>query len=324
MQNTCAKRWIDTISADKLRGYDAVGLKLVFTTPAPEAIAKAEKLFETARAVGARCIVFDGDDDQCVLWPEMVSACDAYIKKHLFADFENYRKPYIGKNNLTDYAARTYGVDFSTDIIPETPPLSEKQVAKIILGWNIALDDKIFNLTRDIKPSKLQLSRHVDVSCRASVGSEQWTYGMRNDAVKAINAMSEKFDIFAPTDRVSQQEYYDEMLNSRITLSPFGFGELCWRDFEAIACGSVLVKPDMSHIDTYPDLFVPGETYLPIAWDYSNLEEVCASILDDKAARDRMVLNARKKLLDALSPKRFIERLEITMKKAGVLENSTH
>ena len=313
---------IDTISADQISAYDAVGLKLAFDTPTGDAVAKANKLFETARAVNARCLVFDGDDDQCILWPDVIEASDAYIKKHCFSEPKEYARSYIGKSNLTDHAADTYGVDFSSDIIPETHPLTDSQIAKIILGWNIALDDKIYNLAQDITPAKLRRDRKIDVSCRASVGPDQWTYGIRNDAVVAITALQEKLNVHAPTDRVSQQEYYNEMLNSWLTVSPFGYGELCWRDFEAILCGSVLVKPDVSHITTYPDLFVPGETYVSVAWDYSNLEDKCTSILDDTAARERIAQTARKKLLDALTPKTFLDCLHDTMRKAGVTDYS--
>ncbi|KIC39101.1 hypothetical protein RA27_18190 [Ruegeria sp. ANG-R] len=312
---------IDAISADQVSAYDAVGLKMSFETPAPVAVAKAQKFFETARSVEARCLVFDGDDDQCVLWPDVITACDAYIKKHRFSDLNAYTKPFIGKSNLTDYAARNYGVDFSADIIPKTRALTEDQIGKIVLGWNIALDDKIHFLARDISPDRLRLTRNVDISCRASVGPDQWTYGIRNDAVKAIMALQGSFKVHAPTDRVPQQEYYNEMLNSRLTVSPFGFGELCWRDFEAILCGSVLVKPDMSHIMTYPDLFVPGETYIPIAWDYSDLGEKCTSILEDTAALERMAETARMRLLDTLSPKNFLKRLDQTMRASGLIDD---
>ena len=42
------------------------------------------------------------------------------------------------------------------------------------------------------------------------------------------------------------------MRHSRICISPFGYGEICWRDFEAILCGCLVVKPDMSHVETNP------------------------------------------------------------------------
>lgn len=310
---------ISAITAGDLSVYAAVGLKMAFDTPADQAAQMAETFFGAARAAGARCLVFDGDDDQCVLWPEVIDACDAYIKKHRFFNLDDYKKAYSGKTNLTDYASRMFGNDFSSDIIPGTTPLNETQIAKIILGWNIALDDKIYDLSRDIAANALRRTRQIDISCRASVAPENWIYGMRNDAVEAIKALECKMNVHAPTNRVPQQEYYDEMLGSWMIVSPFGYGELCWRDFEAILCGSILVKPNMSHVTTYPDLFVPGETYLPVAWDCSDLESVCAPILADPAARDKIRDTARKTLLKALTPEAFLVRLETTFQAASVL-----
>ncbi len=51
--------------------------------------------------------------------------------------------------------------------------------------------------------------------------------------------------------RVSAEEYYKRMSSARILLAPFGYGEMAPRDLQAAQFGAVLVKPDMSYIDTY-------------------------------------------------------------------------
>lgn len=56
---------------------------------------------------------------------------------------------------------------------------------------------------------------------------------------------------------VGQRQYNNELVRSRIVLSPFGWGELCFRDFEAVFSGALLMKPDMSHLETWPDVFSP-------------------------------------------------------------------
>lgn len=301
-----------------LKGYAAVGLKLGWSTPAADAEATAQKLFAIARAAHVKALVFDGDDDLCVLWPGVIKTSDVYFKKHRFADNADYTKHYTGKSNLTDYTSKKYGVSFKDNPIPATEPLAQPQIDKIVLGWNIALDDKIFDLAQDIAPDMLLQTRHIDIGCRASVSTETWIFDMRNDAVQAIKAMVPDYRIYAPTDRVSQQDYYTEMLRARLTVSPFGYGELCWRDFETILCGSVLVKPDMSHVATWPNLFVPHETYIPVAWDFSDLREVCTPYLDDDAARQRIAENAREKLLAALTADAFLERMQDILLKAGL------
>jgi len=308
-----------TLPTASFAGWHAVGLKLTFKTPAAEAAAIARRILGAARAAGARTVLFDGDDDPAILWPEVLDLADTCIKKHIFADTRTYAETFVGKSNLTDHSSKTYGTSFSDDPIPRSGGLVPDQIRKIVLGWNIAQDDKIADLATDIPVQATQGVRDIDILCRASVPPGTWTYGMRNAAVQAIMTMSGSHRIHAPTDRVPQAEYYSEMLRARLSVSPFGYGELCWRDFESILCGSLLVKPDMSHLKTWPDLFVPFETYLSVRWDYSNLKDVCAPSLADESARLKMASNARSRLLDALDSKTFVERFATTMKHANLL-----
>lgn len=298
-----------------LAGWDAVGLKMAFDTPSAAAVETARRIFGPARAAGARTILFDGDDDPCILWPEVLDMADLCVKKHVFTNTDDYLKTTIGKTNLTDYCHRTFGTSFAEDIIPYVSGLRADQIAKIVLGWNIAQDDKIHYLSRDIPLKALEGPRDIDVLCRASVPPSTWTFGMRNGAVEALSRMANRYRIFAPTDRVPQAAYYGEMLRARFCVSPFGYGELCWRDFEAILCGSLLVKPDLAHLRTWPDLFVPFQTYLPVAWDYSDLEQVCTPFLQDEEARRRIVATARNRLIEALTNRIFVQRFEEMMRQ---------
>ena len=46
------------------------------------------------------------------------------------------------------------------------------------------------------------------------------------------------------------QSFVNVMKRSKIGLSPFGMGELCYRDLELIQHGCLLIKPDMSKVIT--------------------------------------------------------------------------
>jgi spore maturation protein CgeB len=88
------------------------------------------------------------------------------------------------------------------------------------------------------------------------------------------------------------------MMRSKIIISPFGFGEICFRDFEAVCCGCLLVKPRMDHVRTKPDIFLPEETYVPIAWDCSDLAEKTAWYLSHPANAQRIAATARERLVE--------------------------
>ena len=72
-------------------------------------------------------------------------------------------------------------------------------------------------------------------------------------------------------NKVNYKKYRNLLKNANVILSPFGWGEICFRDREAFINGGVLLKPDMSHIETFPDFYKKNLTYIPCNWDLSDL-----------------------------------------------------
>ena len=71
------------------------------------------------------------------------------------------------------------------------------------------------------------------------------------------------------------------------------------RDFEIFINGS-LIKPDMSHLETYPDFYKPMETFVPTRWDFEDLEDKILDLINDKKKRRDFVKWASK-LRDIIS-----------------------
>ncbi len=283
-----------------LSRFDAIGLKLSFRRPAAEAEALVERL-----SGAAKLIYFDGDDDSGILWPGVLDRADLYVKKHVFRDPAAYAERFIGKSNLTTHVARTAGRSFAADIIPAAGGIDPAALGRLHLGWSIALDDKIAAL----RPHPPEAARPIDICSRAWVAPENWLHGLRAPAVAALEALEARWKVEVPRGRVPQKDYDRELRSAKVCVSPFGYGELCWRDFEAMMSGCLLVKPDSAHIRSLPDLFVAGETYLPVAWDYADLEAVCAPMLADDAARIAIARRAQERLLEALTPQWFVDEM---------------
>jgi len=103
-------------------------------------------------------------------------------------------------------------------------------------------------------------------------------------------------------ERVTLQEYYQRISNSKIILAPFGYGEMAPRDLEAAMFGSILIKPDMSFIDTIPNPYIDGETYIACKHDYSDLQEKLDMILGNYNNFSYIIENARKKYMELMHP----------------------
>lgn len=298
--------------------YDAAFLKLSFRTPAGDALEKVASL-KRRLSPSVKLVYFDGDDDACIQWSGLLDVVELYVKKTVFSDPSWYLRRFIGKNNLTDYVARVHGWSFAEDIIPNSDLVPDARMSKIFLGYNIALDDKITALFRSTRPA-LADEKNTDVMCRAACAPDSWIFPLRGKISEALAPLAQRgYRILMPDQRVGQQIYYDEMRRSRICVSPFGYGEVCWRDFETVLMGSLLVKPDMGHVRTEPDIFVPGETYVPVRWDFSDLAETCEYYLADSEARKRITIRAYQVLSEYYSRGGFLECFRKLLERAALV-----
>ncbi|MGD9864633.1 MAG: glycosyltransferase [Pseudodonghicola sp.] len=267
--------------------------------PGPEAdvvlvqpwLSETSETIETAfaryrdRHPGARLVFLDAYAQCDLRYGRAVAPyVDLYQRKALFRDRSQFLRPFAGDTNLTDYYGGLYGIP-AAPVDWHVPPalldrlrlvpnfLTADYLAEGFLGPEPEFDD-----------------RPIDLHARVATKGTPWYAAMRS----AASAAAQRLEGITrtPTDRLSRRQFLDEMRQSRLCWSPFGYGELCWRDLEAFMTGAVLVKPDMSHLETLPDLYRPGETYLPVKWDFSDLETVVRRALADPEAQRRIARTA--------------------------------
>jgi hypothetical protein len=84
------------------------------------------------------------------------------------------------------------------------------------------------------------------------------------------------------TGILSSSLYRKELKSVAAVLSPFGWGEVTYRDSEAIRNGACLIKPDCSHLTTWPDIYQDGVTYIAIDWRGEDLIEKTENLLNNQ------------------------------------------
>ena len=60
------------------------------------------------------------------------------------------------------------------------------------------------------------------------------------------------------------------MAKARITVSPWGWGDACYRDYEALLCQTEVIKPQGYPVRSIPDIYMqPGDCihYVPPTWE---------------------------------------------------------
>ena len=108
---------------------------------------------------------------------------------------------------------------------------------------------------------------------------------------RSSHRLAEKFSLGI----VPKKEYRANILESKFVISPFGWGEICYRDYEAFMAGAALIKPDMSHLETWPNLYIPDETYFPISWDVEKWDIEFNNILCDDSKRKKIAETGQRK-----------------------------
>ena len=216
-----------------------------------------------------------------------------YFKNQMLRDVRAYTRPLYGRRAYTDFYHRSVGV---VDKEPEQNAAIDdvRLLDRLRLGWNSGLADysrwgplrtRLYArtrisalLARDRSGTPADRRRTMPMSCRMGLHYARDTVAyQRRQIAQRLKVESGK---------LGRGAYFSELRNSRLVISAFGLGEITLKDFEVFLTGGLLVKPDMSHLATWPDLYRTSETIATFSWDLSDLEAVIDQHL---SAPDRAV-----------------------------------
>jgi len=235
---------------------------------------------------------------------------DHYVKKHVFYDRSIYGKTTQGDTNLVDFYEKLYELPASPDV---TFAVSENFLPKLVVGPTFFTSGDLlpgFHRQELPDPEARNLRVHARLGCKGT----PWYQSMREQALSACEPFAHGSIVTSKT--TSFRDYLNELSRSKICFSPFGYGEVCIRDYEAIACGAMLVKPDMSHVETRPNVFIPGETYVPVKWDFSDLAERIDYYLSRENEAKEIAENAYRILHDYCRSGGFVDQVGPLFKKS--------
>ncbi len=247
-----------------------------------------EEVIKSIKNIKNKCgklVYFDTTDSTGSIQPEVIDFVDQYWKGQLLKDLNDYKNSFIGGRIFTDYFYKKFHQEFQhNNHFEKSKVLDSNQIKKLRIAWNSSLTNYSlfggrlarlstkFNLKtlleKDIKLKKYFHKREKKLSCRFHSNYNNKLISFQRSLTKDI--LREKCE----TNKIPKSKYHNELLNSKIIFSPFGWGEICYRDFETFFSGGLLIKPDMSHLNTWPNLYIDHETYIPCKWDLKDLEEI--------------------------------------------------
>lgn len=269
------------------------------------------------RQPDAQIIFIDPFDQTSSRFFGVLPYVDQFLKYQALKDISLYRQPLKGGTVLTDYLVRELGYDLKDwSVTSEIPQGYESRIKP---GWFISLA-KDFQAPLFRRPRFWQRQperRDIDVFCHVSYGQRdnlEWYGRHRMLAIAKLQRLASDYTLsvsgdFAGEKTVSSRQYFKDIKRSRIAFSPFGWGEITWRDYEAVCHGCLLIKPAVDHIAVEPNIFIPGQTYVPVRWDFADLEETCRYYLAHPELAAQIAQNARQAYQNYFTEKRFVQRM---------------
>ncbi|MGB6167990.1 MAG: glycosyltransferase [Geitlerinemataceae cyanobacterium] len=239
---------------------------------------------------------------------------DRFLKRQLSRDLGEYQEGFIGGSRFTAAIAKS-GIELNNwSVSSEVPKPYEH---RIVTGWILGTSTRFRRALSSRFGFSHRYPKTIDIFCRMSLGTKQqkeWYCEYRIAAVEALKPLDRNYQLaasarFSEEGFIPRRQYERELKGSRIVFSPFGWGETCWRDFEAICYDCLLVKPSMEYLDTEPNIFIPGETYVPVRWDFADLEEKCRYYLENPEKADRIIQNARRVYTDYFKQGKFTQAI---------------
>ena len=258
---------------------------------------------ERLHEIDGRYMLYDGSDSPSILGSYEVfenSNAERLIKNQMYAK-DVYRIPSpLGKEWWNMYAGREDKI--SHDV---------KRYDDIVLsGYNLGY----------YHPHYLQFANHEvkkehDVfAVYQADHKENYDFGIRNDlyysrhrkrSLDELDRLDGTYNVVS--NRLLPEDYNIALSKSKCAVSPFGMGEICFRDFETWNMGCILIKPFMDNVITYPNPYIDRETYFACNNNWDDLNEIIDVVLslNNNDVKD-INSHVRKTIIDMYSPQNFV------------------
>ena len=265
---------------------------------------------------------FDMRDSAGTTQFEVLPYVKKYIKKQFYIDKKTYMKKLEGGRFYTDFYIKNNNINDNKAYEQEL--LDDKYLSKLILGWNLGVayffdyvnfsninyflefikfkyfDAKDFKMKLPFYQNWKEDEKKYDFFSLMNTNFYRKSVGYQRVKLKEILKSIENKNKFIE-GRLSKKNYYKILRNSKVSIGAYGWGEVCYREFEAIMSGTAFMTANMKSIETWPNIYHEGETYLSYDLNFKNLNENLQILIKDIDLRKKLVFNSRLVLEDTHS-----------------------
>jgi len=258
----------------------------------------------------ARVVWFDTTDSTGTLQSRVFPSVDKYLKSQLLVDKSRYASQIYGGRIYSDYYRNTAGIKDEVGYAIDEP-ITPADTQKLCVSWNSGLADystygpwKIGAYRRLRLPFLLRHPKAIsdptnnrsnNISARFGATYSRATVRYQREKIRKL--LAGQLD----TQKLNRRGYMSELKNSKVVLSPFGWGEITLKDFEVFLTGGMLLKPSLDHMETWPNFYEKGATYLAHDWDLHDLERRIDWAIENDTTRQEIARNGQQRYIEHTS-----------------------
>ena len=239
-------------------------------------------LISSYRRPDIRVLWFDTTDSTGTLQSQVFPVVDRYLKSQILVDKSRYVDHIYGGRIYSEYYKNSVGIEDEIGSVMDRP-ITNDDIPKLGVSWNSGLSDYsvygplrvgfyrrtglpfLLRYPREIEATTAD--RSIDLSVRFGVTYSRATVRYQREKIRHM--LSDRLD----TNKLGRRNYMKELSNSKIVVSPFGWGEITLKDFEVFLTGGMLLKPSLNHMQTWPEFYEKDVTYMSHDWDLEMIEE---------------------------------------------------
>ena len=294
----------------------------------------AQQFFEKNKNL----IWFDLADSTGTTQFEVLPYTKKYIKGQLYKDKNLYRKNYFRNRYFADYYQKNFNLEKEMKF--NFCKLDSNYEKKIMLGWNLGVGsffdivnksyyEKIFCLSQmsfsknkkkffnyTLKNNKKN-DKAFDIFFRLNERKSNEKRSIHFQRQHVGDLLKKKYNLEIFKKKMDHKNYLINLMKSKVSIGCFGWGEICYREFEATRMGAAVIYPNINYIETWPNIYLDGLTYKSYEMDFSNLYESIEYLLENKMIRSEMVYKAQTILDEIFTEKvglnyliKFLKNLE--------------
>lgn len=227
-----------------------------------------------------------------------------YIKSFNYNHFQLHNQPCVDKRLFTTLLPHNVKLESPGQLI------TQNDYNKISLGWSILhyfrLREILSLETEDIlqsdhhRPIDVFFAGSLDYDNRGGLRpSGDIISDHRKKCVEVLESIKGCEKLIVKGKHLGLDAYNQIICNSKVVVSPWGWGEPCYRDFEAILAGCTLIKPVTNFVKSACGIFENSHC----TWttpDFSNLGNDIAMALRDFKKKQTERINSREMIIKAV------------------------